>query len=64
MTTPDRLKTLRIDRGLSIRQAAKAISVGEMVIRYAEQGGQPWPQHKLKIATFYGLKPSDLWPPT
>lgn len=57
------LRAARIDKGLTIEQAADQIKVGREVLRRAESNGsRPQPRHAIKIAEFYGLKPSELWP--
>jgi len=52
----------RLNRGLSIRQAAKQIGVGAEVLSRAEDGNMPRPAAALKIASFYGYKVTEVWP--
>lgn len=56
------LRKERLDRGLSLDQLSEEIAVPKNTIARVERGTEPVPQTKLKIATFYGLKPSDIWP--
>lgn len=57
-----RLEALRLDRGLSIRSAAKKIGIGPDVLNRAERGNMPRPDSAKKIADFYGLRVTDIWP--
>jgi transcriptional regulator with XRE-family HTH domain len=52
----------RLNRGLSVRAAAKHIGVGAGVLAGAEEGTMPRPAAALKIADFYGYKVTDIWP--
>jgi transcriptional regulator with XRE-family HTH domain len=56
------LRAERLNRGLSLRQAADKIDVPEQSIRRAEQGLGVTPANAFKIASFYGYKVTDLWP--
>lgn len=59
-STPD-LVALRLNRGLSIRSAAKAMEIHEATLRRAESGdGGVHPSNAKKIADFYDLKVTDL----
>lgn len=62
MTTTINLRAERLNRGLSLRQAAKAMDVPEQSIRRAELGEGVTPQNAYKIASFFGYKVTDLWP--
>lgn len=53
----------RFDRGLTLEQAADEIGIGADVLYRAErQGAVPRQPAPKRIADFYGLKPSDIWP--
>lgn len=56
------LRKERVDRGLSLTQLSEEIGVPRNTIARVERGTEPVPETKLKIATFFGYKPSDLWP--
>lgn len=57
------LKAERLNRGLGINDAADAIGVPFYVLRDAEtQGTQPRPAAAKRIADFYGVKVTDIWP--
>lgn len=62
MDAPINLRAERLNRGLSLRQAADAMDVPEQSIRRAESGEGLTPQNAFKVATFYGYKVTDLWP--
>lgn len=54
----------RINRGLSIPQAALAMGIGRETLRSAEADlpDRPAPGTAKKIADFYGYKVTDIWP--
>lgn len=56
------LKTLRLNRGLSVAACATAVGVPDHVVRHAESGGRPRPENALRLADFFGCKVTDLWP--
>ena len=56
------LKAERLNRGLSLRAAAKEIGVAAPTLGRAEQGGTLHPANAYKIASFYDCKVTDLWP--
>ena len=57
------LAELRLNRGLSISDAAEAMGVKAQTLARAERGEfQPHPSNALKIATFYDLRVTDIWP--
>ena len=61
--TPEQIKTERLNRGLSIRQAATQIGVSPRNIREAESGGpMPHPANAKKIADFFGVTVTEIWP--
>lgn len=54
----------RINRGLSIPQAAIAMGIGRETLRVAEAAlpDRPPPGTAKAIADFYGYKVTDIWP--
>lgn len=57
------LRTERLDRGLSVRAAARLIGVSHRIVLEAESGARvPHPHNAKKIADFYGLRVRDIWP--
>ena len=56
------LRKERLDRGLTLDQLSEEIKVPKNTIARVERGTEPVPKTKLRIASFYGLKPSDIWP--
>lgn len=60
---PVDLRTARLDRGMSLAQMAREIGVTERVLGAAENGAVPRPSNALKIATYFGFRVTDQWPP-
>jgi transcriptional regulator with XRE-family HTH domain len=58
---PFDLRTARLNRGLTLRQAAEVIGVPTMVLSRAERGTRPHPGNAKAIADFYGRRVSDVW---
>jgi lambda repressor-like predicted transcriptional regulator len=56
------LATERRRRGLSTRAAAHEIGVSQAVVLRAEGGDGVWPRHAKRIADFYGVRVTDIWP--
>ena len=56
------LKAERLNRGLSIKQAPEKMGVAAPTLGRAEDGEGIHPNNALKIADFYGLKVTDIWP--
>lgn len=56
------LREMRVNRGLSLRAAAREMEINNQVLLRAEAGARPHPRHALKIANFYGFKVTDIWP--
>lgn len=56
------LRVDRINRGKSIRQHADDIGVAPHVLKYAERGGRPAHENAKKIADFYEVQVTDIWP--
>ena len=57
------LRAERLNKGLSLDQAADEIGVAKHVLLGAETGANtPRPANAFKIAGFYGYKVTDVWP--
>lgn len=57
------LRAERLNRGLSLGDAAKEIEVAVDTLARAESGERvPQPRNAFKIASFYGHKVTDIWP--
>ena len=56
------LEAARLNLGLTRIAAAKKVGVSERVLRYAESGGRPGPANAKKIADFYGVRVTDIFP--
>jgi transcriptional regulator with XRE-family HTH domain len=57
------LKAERLNKGLSLADAADEIGVPKHVLLGAETGqNTPRPANAFKIAGFYGFKVTDVWP--
>lgn len=56
------LAAARFNRGLSLRAAAEEIGVSEDVLMRAEGGTRPFPANAKRIADFYNVQPTDIWP--
>lgn len=58
------LKAYRLNRGLSIREAADEIGdpVNFDILQRAEKGATPRPKAMKKIADFYEVQVTDIWP--
>lgn len=57
------IRTLRLNRGLSLNEAARQIGISPNTLAAAESGEvRPWPSSALKIAGFYGYRVTDVWP--
>ena len=67
--TGTRLRALRVDRGLSPEQlgwelgASGRSYVSGPTIRRAERGAVPTPRVQYALASYFGMRLSDLWPP-
>lgn len=62
MSKPLDMRTERINRGFSIRALARELGVPEQTIRRAEDGLAPSIANAHKLAHFYGVKVTDIWP--
>jgi transcriptional regulator with XRE-family HTH domain len=65
MSAPERrvnLRAERLNRGLSTREAAEAIGVSQAVLLRGERGEGLRPRHAKRVADFYELKVTDVWP--
>ena len=56
------MKAARLNRGLSVAEAAEQIGISPYQVRRAEAGEMPRPAAALKIAQFYGHTVSQIWP--
>ena len=57
------LEEARVNRGLSLRAAAREIGVDWKTLRRAERGDhRPQARNAFRIARFYGLQVTDIWP--
>jgi transcriptional regulator with XRE-family HTH domain len=59
---PFDLTRARLNRGLSIRQAAREIGIAEQTLRRLEDGDGARPQNAKKVADFFGVLVTDLLP--
>lgn len=57
------LRIARLNRGLSLRQAAEEIGVPEQSIRRLEQGLGVRPATAKKIADYFGVTAVEILPP-
>ena len=55
------LRQARIDKGQTLAEASDEIGVGITVLLRAEKGAFPRPGNALRIADYYGVKPSQVW---
>ena len=59
----EHLRAARLNRGLTLKQAAARMGVSWKTLQRTEAGHSvPFPATALKIADFYGLRVTDLWP--
>jgi transcriptional regulator with XRE-family HTH domain len=56
------LREARLNKGLSIRKAAKQIGVTADILLRAENGATPRPEAAKKIADFYKTSVTKIWP--
>lgn len=57
------LRSLRVNRGLGLGEAAKQMGVHPSVLDRAERGeNTPHPKNAVRIAGFHGLEVTDIWP--
>lgn len=56
------LKAERLNRGLSVKAAAEQIGIPEHTVWTSETGIQPRPETAKRIADFYEVKVTDIWP--
>lgn len=62
--TPTEMREHRLNAGLSASAAAREISVPKRLILDLENGVdvRPHPANAKRLADFYGVKVTDLWP--
>jgi transcriptional regulator with XRE-family HTH domain len=57
------LRSERLNRGLTLKQAASRMGISWKTLQRAEAGQSvPFPATALKIAELYGLRVTDVWP--
>jgi transcriptional regulator with XRE-family HTH domain len=56
------LKAERLNRGLTTRQAAAAMGVTQAILMRAEDGLGVRPAHAKKIADYFEVRVTDIWP--
>jgi lambda repressor-like predicted transcriptional regulator len=56
------LEEVRLNRGLSLRQAAEQIGIHRRTLDRAERGDSVHPGNAKLIADFYGVRVTDIWP--
>lgn len=57
------LRELRINRGLSVTDAAREIGISRRTLGEVERGPRrPHASTAFKIANFYGYKVTEIWP--
>jgi transcriptional regulator with XRE-family HTH domain len=56
------LRAARLNKGLSSRAAAEEMGVTQSILLRAESGEGVRPVHAKRIADYYGVKVTDLWP--
>lgn len=52
----------RINRGLTISEVAETCDVARSTLVKAEGGEMPQPPQAKRIADFYGVRVTDIWP--
>lgn len=64
MTAGQRLRTERLNRGLTVRDAAREMGLADWkTLQRAEADDTvPQPGNAFKMTSFYGLIVTDLWP--
>jgi transcriptional regulator with XRE-family HTH domain len=57
------IRSLRINKGLSVADAAKQIGISRDALARAESAERvPQPRNAFAIAEFYGYKVTQVWP--
>lgn len=56
------LAELRFNKGLSPEDLGSACEISGRTIRRLEQGHKPTASTAKKIANYFGVQPSDIWP--
>ena len=58
-----RVRRLRIESGLSPEQLGDIVGLaGQTIRRIEEKGTIPIPNTAFRIAAYFGLRPTDIWP--
>lgn len=52
----------RLNRGLTVPALALEAGVPAHVVRHAEKGNTPSPPNALKLASYFGVQVTDIWP--
>jgi transcriptional regulator with XRE-family HTH domain len=52
----------RLNRGLTLREAAREIGIPPATLQRAESGDGIRPGSAFKVANFYGYRVTDIWP--
>ena len=52
----------RLNRGLSLAEASAKMGLPFYVLRDAEKGTRPRPRSAKRIADFYEVRVTDIWP--
>lgn len=62
--TPRQMREARLNAGLSLNAAADQLEVPKRLIVALEAGEnvRPHPHNAKKLADFYGVKVTDIWP--
>ena len=56
------IEAARVNRGLSRRDLAEELGVGQETVRLIENGHRPSPRIGKKFADFFECSVTDLWP--
>lgn len=57
-----KLRMMRIDRGLSREALAQKAGISSPTVKRLEEGELPSPAIAFKVAGFFDLRPTELWP--
>lgn len=62
MNAAHTLMAARLNRGLSVRKAAREMKVDRRTLERAESGQHVHPSSAKRIADFYDCRVTDIWP--